>query len=373
MRTLVLGGTVFLGRAVARQALAAGHDVTCAARGSSGDPVDGVRFVRVDRADPAGLAALTGEFDAVVDVARHPAHVRHAVAALAGRVGHFTFVSTGSVYADTATVGQRVDTAPLLAPAPRDAEDPELSAEAYGACKVSCEQLVTEAFGAERVFVCRAGLIVGPEDPSGRFEYWVRRAARGGEVLAPGSPDDAVQLVDVRDLAAWIVAAAERGLTGTYDGTGAPTTRAALLAGVLPDGAALSWVPQEFLAEQGCSPGPVPGRCRCGCRCRSTPASSAATCPRAWRPGCGPGHLPRRSGTPAPGWPRPARRRAGGSVSPRPRRPRSSPPGRPADPVGPVHRTAIRCGPGFRVRWRRHAAGAGRSGHRAGCRRPPLR
>ncbi|AVT39661.1 NAD-dependent epimerase/dehydratase family protein [Plantactinospora sp. BB1] len=254
MRILVLGGTVFLGRAVARHALAAGHDVTCAARGSSGDPVDGVRFVRVDRADPAGLAALTGDFDAVVDVARHPGHVRHAVAALAGRVGHFTFVSTGSVYADTATVGQRVDTAPLLAPAPPDAEDPELSAESYGACKVTCEQLVTEAFGADRVFVCRAGLIVGPEDPSGRFEYWVRRAARGGEVLAPGSPDDAVQLVDVRDLAAWIVAAAERGLTGTYDGTGAPTTRAALLADVLPDGAELSWVPQEFLAEQGVQP-----------------------------------------------------------------------------------------------------------------------
>ncbi|MDW5330033.1 NAD-dependent epimerase/dehydratase family protein [Plantactinospora sp. KLBMP9567] len=254
MRTLVLGGTVFLGRAVARQALAAGHDVTCAARGSSGDPVDGVRFVRVDRTDPAGLAALTGEFDAVVDVARHPDQVRHAATALAGRVGHFTFVSTGSVYADTATVGQRVDSAPVLAPAPRDAEDPELSAESYGACKVSCEQIVTEAFGADRVFVCRAGLIVGPEDPSGRFEYWVRRAARGGEVLAPGSPDDAVQLVDVRDLAAWIVAAGERGLTGTYDGTGAPMTRAGFLADVLPDGAALSWVAQEFLAEQGVEP-----------------------------------------------------------------------------------------------------------------------
>ncbi|MEQ4304790.1 NAD-dependent epimerase/dehydratase family protein [Plantactinospora sp. B6F1] len=254
MRTLILGGTVFLGRAVARQALTAGHDVTCAARGSSGDPVDGVRFVRVDRTDPAGLAGLTGEFDLVVDVTRHPDQVRHAAAALAGRVGHFTFVSTVSVYADTTTVGQRVDTAPVLAPAPPDAEDPALSAESYGACKVSCEQLVTEAFGADRVFVCRAGLIVGPEDPSGRFEYWVRRAARGGEVLAPGSPDDAVQLVDVRDLAAWIVAAGERGLIGTYDGAGAPMTRARFLADVLPDGAALSWVTQEFLAERGVQP-----------------------------------------------------------------------------------------------------------------------
>ncbi|GIG91088.1 NAD-dependent epimerase/dehydratase family protein [Plantactinospora endophytica] len=254
MRILVLGGTVFLGRAVARQALAAGHDVTCAARGSSGDPVDGVRFVRVDRADPAGLTALTGEFDAVVDVARHPDQVRHAVAALAGRVGHFTFVSTGSVYSDTGTVGQRVDTAPLLAPAPRDAEDPTRDPESYGACKVSCERIVTEAFGAERVFVCRAGLLVGPEDPSGRFEYWVRRAGRGGEVLVPGTPEDMVQFVDVRDLAAWIVAAAERGLTGTYDGTGAPMTRAAFLADLLPDGATPTWVSQEFLVEQQVEP-----------------------------------------------------------------------------------------------------------------------
>ncbi|MFY1673836.1 NAD-dependent epimerase/dehydratase family protein [Plantactinospora sp. WMMB334] len=254
MRILVLGGTVFLGRAVARQALAAGHDVTCAARGTSGKPVEGVRFVRVDRDDPAGLTAIGGEFDAVVDVARHPDHVRHAAAALAGRVGHVTLVSSGSVYADTTVAGQRAGTARVLAPPPRDAEDPWRDAEAYGACKVACERIVTEAFGADRVFVCRAGLLVGPEDPSGRFEYWVRRASRGGEVLAPGAPDEPVQLVDVRDLAGWIVAAGERGLTGTYDGTGAPTTRAAFLAEVLPGGATPSWVPQEFLVEQGVQP-----------------------------------------------------------------------------------------------------------------------
>ncbi|WP_422772745.1 NAD-dependent epimerase/dehydratase family protein [Plantactinospora sp. WMMC1484] len=254
MRILVLGGTVFLGRAVARRALAAGHDVTCAARGTSGKPVEGVRFVRVDRDDPAGLRAIGGEFDAVVDVARHPDHVRHAAAALAGRVGHVTFVSSGSVYADTDIAGQRAGTARVLAPPHRDAEDPWRDAEAYGACKVACEQIVTEAFGADRVFVCRAGLLVGPEDPSGRFEYWVGRAARGGEVLAPGAPDELVQLVDVRDLADWIVAAGERGQTGTYDGTGAPMTRAAFLADVLPAGATPSWVPQEFLVEQGVQP-----------------------------------------------------------------------------------------------------------------------
>lgn len=256
MRMLVLGGTVFLGRAVARQALAAGHEVVCAARGESGAPVDGVRFVRVDRDrdpdDPGGLAALDGEFDAVVDVARHPHHVRHAVAALSGRTGHYTFVSSGSAYADTATPHQSAATAPLLPPS-FDA-DPFADAESYGRCKVACERIAVEGFGADRVFVLRAGMIVGPEDPTGRFEYWVRRAARGGEVLAPGDPGDLVQLVDVRDLADWIVSAAGRGLAGAFDGIGAPVTRQEFHA-ALAEGAGVpqtvTWVSQEFLLEHG--------------------------------------------------------------------------------------------------------------------------
>jgi nucleoside-diphosphate-sugar epimerase len=259
MRLLILGGTVFLGRAVARRALAAGHDVTCAARGLSGEPVGGVRFVAIDRTAADGLAGLDGEtFDAVIDVARIPSHVRSAAATLAGRVGHWGYVSTCSVYADNATVGQRAPTAPLLPPAP-DGEDLDEATgpEAYGRNKVACERLVTEAIGADRVFLCRAGLIVGPEDGSGRFEYWVRRVARGGEVLAPGRPDDPVQLVDVRDLAAWLVDAAEFGLSGPYDGISAPMPRADFLAGVA-EGVAVqprfTWVGQEFLAEQGVQP-----------------------------------------------------------------------------------------------------------------------
>ncbi|MFG2036471.1 NAD-dependent epimerase/dehydratase family protein [Dactylosporangium sp. NPDC048998] len=255
MKMLVLGGTVFLGRAVARQAIALGHDVVCAARGESGEPVEGARFVRVDRDDPGGLAAVAGEFDAVVDVARHPHHVRHAVAALAGRAGHYTFVSSGSAYADTATPHQVAATAPLLPP-DYDA-DPRADAESYGRCKVACERLAVGGFGAGRTFVLRAGMIVGPEDPTGRFEYWVRRAARGGEVLAPGEPGEAVQLVDVRDLADWILAAAGAGLAGAFDGIGAPMTRREFHQG-LAEGAGvpqtLTWVTQEFLLERGVAP-----------------------------------------------------------------------------------------------------------------------
>lgn len=251
MRILVLGGTVFLGRAVARQALAAGHDVTCAARGTSGDPVDGARFVTVDRSQPGGLGNLEGTFDAVVDVARTPSHVRHMVAELAGRVGHLTFVSSCSVYADAATPDQTTATAPLLPPAPPDFDDPAAGAEEYGRCKVTCEQLVREAF--PDVFVNRAGLIVGPEDPTGRFDYWVARHARGGEILTPGDPDDRVQYVDVRDLADWTVRAAEEGLTGVFDGIGAPMTRREFHAGFGGDGT-LTWVSQDFLVAHDVRP-----------------------------------------------------------------------------------------------------------------------
>lgn len=158
MRMLVLGGTQFLGRAVAARAVGRGHAVTCAARGRSGAAPPGARFVAIDRDRAHGLDALRGEtFDAAVDVARDPGRVRRALAALVGRVGHWTFVSTTSVYADTATRGQTARTASLLAPSD---DGP------YGAAKVACER----AFGSGAL-ICRAGLIVGPGDPTGRFSY----------------------------------------------------------------------------------------------------------------------------------------------------------------------------------------------------------
>ncbi|MDG6104785.1 NAD-dependent epimerase/dehydratase family protein [Dactylosporangium aurantiacum] len=251
MRILVLGGTVFLGRAIARQALAAGHDVTCAARGTSGDPVDGARFVTADRSRPGGLSNVEGTFDAVVDVARTPSHVRHMVAELAGRVGHVTYVSSCSVYADIATPDLSEATAPLLPPAPPELDDPAAGVEEYGRCKVTCEQLILEAF--PDVFVNRAGLIVGPEDPTGRFDYWVARHARGGEILTPGDPDDRVQYVDVRDLADWTLRAVQEGLTGIFNGIGAPMTRREFHAGFGGDGT-LTWVPQDFLTEHDVRP-----------------------------------------------------------------------------------------------------------------------
>jgi len=224
MRLLILGGTQFLGRAIAAHACAMGHDVTCAARGMAGAAPDRARFIRVDRDDPDGLAPLAGEpFDAVVDVSRHPGQVRRAIAALKHRAAHWTFVSTVTVYADNRTPGQRADTAPLRAPTAPEVE--HCTEETYGAAKVACEQAV-----GENAFICRAGLIAGPEDPTGRFTYWPVRLARGGEVLVPGTPDDAMQLIDVRDLARWIVHAAQSRLTGTFDAIGPSFTRGEFLA-----------------------------------------------------------------------------------------------------------------------------------------------
>lgn len=253
MRLLVLGGTVFLSHAVAQEALARGHDVACAARGRSGAVPEGAELVRWDRTEgvPEELAAR--EFDAIVDVARIPAHVRPAVAAFPS--AHWVFVSTISVYADDATPGGRPGSLALHAEVPEDL-DPAEHPEAYGALKLVCERIVSE--GADAAAIVRPGLIVGPGDPSGRFTYWPHRLADGGEVLAPGSPADTCQVVDVRDLASWLVRLAETRWVGTIDAVGPVHPLEDVLdeiAGAVGGAeVSLTWVPGAFLEEQGVQP-----------------------------------------------------------------------------------------------------------------------
>jgi 2'-hydroxyisoflavone reductase len=220
-RWLVLGGTRFLSWTVAATALARGHEVVCAARGVSGTVPDGAELVVVDR--DAGLDPLRGErFDAVVDVAVNSvAWVRDALDVLGATAGHWTFVSSISVYADGGTTGQD-ESAPLLEPAETG------GMEAYGQIKVASENAVRDAIG-EKAFVVRAGLICGPGDESDRFGYWPGRFARGGRALVPDAPEQPAQIVDVRDLAEWIVRAGEEHLTGTLDGSGPVTTLGAVL------------------------------------------------------------------------------------------------------------------------------------------------
>jgi 2'-hydroxyisoflavone reductase len=224
MRLLVLGGTVFVGHTVAAEALRRGHEVVCAARGTSGAVPDGANLVKVERNAEDGLDALAGEsFDAVVDVATvsYP-WVDRALRALSGRVRHWTFVSSVNVYSDKETLDQGPD-APLLEPrrlgATREDMQTEEGPDLYGAIKVASENAVREAMGGH-AFVVRPGLIVGPGDDHDRFGYWPARFLRGGRVLVPDAPDQAIQYIDVRDLAAWIMDAAEQDLSGTYDAIG---------------------------------------------------------------------------------------------------------------------------------------------------------
>ena len=221
MRLLVLGGTAWLGGCVATTALERGHDVTCLARGESGAAPKGAAFVRSDRDEPDAYAAVVAdEWDVVVDVSRQPGHVRHAVAAFADRSGSFVFISSGNAYADHGTPGDD-ETAALL---PALDGDVMASMDTYGEAKVACEQLVLGAFGADRSVIARVGLIGGPGDIFDRTGYWPLRFARpatpDGSVLVPDAPEQSTQVIDVRDLATWIVGAGERGVSGVFNTTG---------------------------------------------------------------------------------------------------------------------------------------------------------
>ena len=220
MRILVLGGTAWLGGAVAQAALDRGHAVTALARGESGAVPPGTELVRADRGRPDAYAGVAeSDWDGVVDVSRQPGHVRSALAALGQRAGHWAFVSSCSVYAAHDTPG--ADESAAVLPA---LVGDEATPETYGEGKVACEEAVLSAVGTDRALVARAGLIAGPGDPTDRTGYWPLRFAHpstdDGAVLVPDSRGIGTQAVDVRDLAAWLVTSAERGTAGVMNACG---------------------------------------------------------------------------------------------------------------------------------------------------------
>lgn len=256
MRLLILGGTRFLGRHVAEQALARGHHVTLMHRGRSGPQLfPEAEHLLADR--DGDLAVLDrGEWDAVLDTSAYvPRQVRAVTAKLAGRVGHYHLVSSISAYADFENGGSQ-ETAPLRVLADPNVE--AITGDTYGGLKALCEQAAQSAFG-DCCLISRPGLIVGPFDPTGRFTWWVQRLARqvhSVDVLAPGKPDSPVQFIDARDLAAWTLLQAERATPGVYNlnGPSRLLTMGEFLQSAcdaLKPNANLVWVDETFLKDQG--------------------------------------------------------------------------------------------------------------------------
>lgn len=217
MNILILGGTRFVGRHIAEAALNRGHEVSLFNRGHSdpNPPLD-VEPLRGNR--DGDLKALAGRhWHAVIDTSGYvPRIVRASAELLAGAVGHYTFISTASVYAHAGPETPLHETSPLLEiddPAREDTDDPK----AYGGLKVLCERVVEDAMPGRNLLV-RLSLVAGPLDPTDRFTYWPARIARGGAVLAPAPPErKVIPFIDARDAARWIVAGIEARLTGTFN------------------------------------------------------------------------------------------------------------------------------------------------------------
>lgn len=258
MRILVVGGTVFVGRAIVDAARASGHEVTVVHRGSSPLHRDDVAEVLGDREESAVLSRLAamGPWDVVVDTCGYvPRVVDLSARALSGVCDRYVFISTVSVYAHLERPGVEESSA-LHEPPPPDVEQVEPAT--YGPLKVACERAV-EARLPGRVLQVRPGLLVGPHDPTGRFPYWVRRIDEGGRVLVPAT-DQALQLLDARDLGSWVAAAAGSGHVGAVNLVGPPGGLAwdealGTVAEIAGGDAELVPVDPAWLGEHGVEPG----------------------------------------------------------------------------------------------------------------------
>jgi 2'-hydroxyisoflavone reductase len=252
MKLLVIGGTEFVGRAFV-EAAAPEHDVTVFHRGRT-EPagLPAVEHVHGDR--DGGISLLQGRsFDAVVDTCGYvPRVVADAVTRLADRAYRYLFVSTLSVYPDDTPPGSDETAATHQSPFP-DTE--EVTGESYGPLKASCENEVVQAVNG-RALLVRPGYIVGPNDPTDRFTAWVRRAASGGEMLVPGPRDEALQVIDVRDLGAFMLHLLETDATGVHNavGPGEPLTMGEFVDTAVRAGGAGTepvWADREFAMAFG--------------------------------------------------------------------------------------------------------------------------
>jgi len=287
-KILILGGTNFLGPAVVTAALARGHVLTLFNRGKTNpglfpevEKLHGQRRrPRPDKPkDPAqDLKALEGrKWDAVVDTsAYYTGEVEDMCKVLAGNVGQYVFISSLSVYKTLEVDATPVDEqSPLCECADKYTQEMGANYANYGALKRYCEEAASAAFPGKATLV-RPGYIVGPGDPTDRFTYWPARFVRGGECLAPGTPDNDLQFIDVRDLGEWIVHLIEQGIAGPLNAVGfdGRISVAEFLhtgKGTLNHGCSFTWVDDEFLeknevtawGEMGCwAPKAKNGHCK---------------------------------------------------------------------------------------------------------------
>ena len=248
-KLLILGGTRFLGPHLVDAAIEAGWEVTLFNRGRSNpEAFPDLEKLVGDRDND--LKALEGrKWDAVIDTSGYiPRHVKMTAELLAENVGQYVFISTISVYDDPG--GQYLDEQSPVGKL-EDESMEQVTGESYGPLKALCEQAAEEAMPG-RVSNIRPGLIVGPLDNSGRFTYWPWRVSRGGEVLAPGAPDAAVEFIDARDLAQFSMHCIEQKVTGVYNanGPGPRLSMQELLHGckvVLGSDASFTWIPDQEL------------------------------------------------------------------------------------------------------------------------------
>lgn len=256
MKLLLIGGPRFLGYAIIENALEKGWEVTTFNRGKTEPEL----FPDIEKliGDRNGdLSILQGRsWDAVIDTCGYfPRQVKATTSLLKDAVEHYTFISSVSAYRDYESKG--IDETYPVGEL-QDGDIDEINEDTYGPLKAVCEKIAEEQMPG-RVMNVRPGLIVGPRDPSDRFTYWPNRIARGGNVLAPGHPGIPVQIIDVRDLAQWLVVSAERRIVGTFNATGPefPLTIADVFykcKEVSGSDAKFIWAPEEFLLKEGVIP-----------------------------------------------------------------------------------------------------------------------
>jgi 2'-hydroxyisoflavone reductase len=250
MRILIIGGTRFVGHAMAEAALDAGHDVTLLHRNAT-DELPGATHLLADRNGDLSVLA-DGRWDATIDVCAYlPGQVASLHDALGDRGGHHVFVSTVSVYADQDAPGADEDAALLPEPTP---ETLEVTGETYGPLKAACERVARERWGADGLTIIRPTYVVGPRDATARYPWWVLRAARGGRMILPGPEDAPMQCIDARDMGAWTIRLVEEHTAGVFTAARPATTFGQFLADTVATvGESVELVPVDgtFLTEQG--------------------------------------------------------------------------------------------------------------------------